>query len=157
MGIRSADTWTRRTATVVALAFPVVAGAVALAASATYEAPPRDDGRSPGWQTIDHRGLDVEIPASWHRADLGGCEFEYEHWTVSADDACGQGPGVSFYASATYDAARGPGVRPDPPAPGPRRWSGYEVAGDVAVYVTAVHRGVAQRVLASLEAEPAVG
>lgn len=156
MGIGAADTWTRRTATVVALAFPVVAAGVALAASATYDAAEVVDRPSPRWQTIEYEGVRVDIPASWHRADLGDCEFGFEHWTASADDACGDGPGVSFYSSATFDPVHGPRVGRHGMGPGPSRWSGWAPGGEYDVSVSAVHRSVAQRVLASVEPDQSV-
>ncbi|MCH1865013.1 hypothetical protein [Nocardioides sp. CFH 31398] len=138
-----------------ALLFPVAAGAVTVAASATFEPPRGPDGppRS-AWQTVEFGGVTVDVPARWGAADLDGCTEPLAAWTVRVRTRCGQGPGVSFVPSATFDPPHGPGVRQPPDGPGPERWSGYVRVGDVAVDVVAGSRGVARRVLSSVEDEP---
>jgi hypothetical protein len=144
----------RRTATAVALLFPVAAGAVTVAAAATFEAPPADDRRGPGWRTVEFGGVEVDVPRSWSTADLGGCDLPLARWAAGAAPTCGDGPGVSILPSATFDPPHGPGVRRPPHGPGPERWSGYALVGDLAVDVSATSPAVVHRVLDSVEDEP---
>ena len=101
-----------------------------------------------GWQTIDYKGVQVDIPASWEPTDMAGCEFRFEHWAPPDVPECGLGGGVAFYASATFDPAHGPGVRRTDSADGPT-WGGYADAGDFAVYASDDDRDLVQRVLSS--------
>jgi hypothetical protein len=100
-------------------------------------------------RTIEYRGVHVTVPGAWKRSDMNRCEFAFEHWAPPGAPACGRGAGVSFYGSATFDSAYGPGVRR-----GGRhdstRWSGYVTAGDYVVYVAAQNRGVVRNILASV-------
>ncbi len=104
-----------------------------------------------GWTTIEHDGVRVDVPASWEHADMDDCEFGFEHWGPAGGPACGQGGGVSFYGSATFDPAHGPGVRRAGRADGPDSptWAGYAYAGDYAVYASDDTRSVVRRVLRS--------
>ncbi|MCW2868476.1 MAG: hypothetical protein JWR20_2664, partial [Marmoricola sp.] len=83
-----------------------------------------------GWQVVEYRGTRVDVPGTWLRLDRSGCEFEHERWAPQGSHRCAEGVGVSFYAAATFDPARGPGARPDD-GPGARggAWAGYEIAG----------------------------
>jgi hypothetical protein len=106
-------------------------------------------GESPtGWKTIEYDGVRVDIPAAWERADMGGCEFEFELWAPPESDDCGFGDGVAFYGSATFDPSRRPGLWREEDADDPR-WVGYTYAGEFAVNVSAPDRALARRVLAS--------
>jgi len=151
MGTTAGDVWTRRIATATALLFPVVAGAVTLAASATFDGGLAVDRPSARWQTIEHDGLRVDVPSAWHRADLSGCDRgDAEVWTPSADDACGDGPGIAFLDSATLCASDGRGIREEPGS-GSERWTGCRRVGETAVSVTAAHRSIARQVLRSAD------
>jgi hypothetical protein len=104
---------------------------------------------SPAWQTVEYRGIRVDVPIDWRRSDMSGCEFQFEHWAPPGWPACGLGGGVAFYGSATFDPVRGPGVqRGSTNSAGP--WSGYVYAGDYAVHVADPDRELVQRVLDSV-------
>ena len=105
-------------------------------------------GTSGGRQTIEYHGVRVDVPRSWSRTDTGGCEFELEHWSPPGASRCGQGAGVAFLASATFDAATGPGVRLSPRGDGPT-WSGYVDRGRTTVFVADDHRALVEQVLGS--------
>lgn len=99
-----------------------------------------DSSAREGWQTIEYEGVRVDIPEDWKRTDPDDCEFAFEHWGPTVVTGCGDGVGVSFYRSATFDPAHGPGLRraarnSDDPA-----WGGYVYAGDYAVYVAGPDR-----------------
>ena len=101
-----------------------------------------------GWKTIRYRDVRVTIPAVWERSDRDECEFKFEHWAPPESDDCKTSGGVAFYASATFDPARGPGVarvqnRGEP------EWGGYTYAGELAVYVADDDRAIVQQVLKS--------
>lgn len=102
-------------------------------------------------KTIEFQGVRVEIPARWERRDLGSCEFEFEHWSPPGADPCFDEGGVAFYASATFDAAFGPGVRrEDDSGSGVTSWAGYTDAGEWAVYASDPSRDVVKAVLDSV-------
>nr|BFE74027.1 hypothetical protein GCM10020092_073280 [Actinoplanes digitatis] len=105
-------------------------------------APVRDD-----WQTIEYRGVKVDIPADWKRLKKDDCEFQFEQWAPPGSHPCDFKGGVRFYGSATFDPAHGPGVRRTTGT-----WSGYVYAGDYAVYVSGADRDLVQRVLDSARA-----
>jgi hypothetical protein len=114
------------------------------------DSPSRD-----GWKTLEYDGIRVDVPSDWERVDTGGCEFHLEQWAPPDSAPCGVDQGVqervAFYASATFDPARGPGVRRTTEN-GSAGWGGYTLTGDVAVYVTSADRGVVRDVLASARA-----
>lgn len=66
--------------------------------------------------------------------DTSACEFEIPRWGDPAISPCEFEHGVTFYGSALFDPAHGPGVVR---STGGRdvMWSGYAYAGDYAVYV----------------------
>jgi hypothetical protein len=102
------------------------------------------------WRTIEYDGVRVDVPPAWRRSDMGGCEFAFEHWGPPGPPACGRDGGVAFYRSATFDPARGPGVRRTGTGSGRgAAWAGYAYAGDLAVYAADDDRRVVQRVLES--------
>ena len=101
-----------------------------------------------GWKTIQYHGVRVDIPSAWERTDMGGCEFEFEHWAPPGAADCGLDGGVAFYASATFDPAHGPGVRRTGDSQG-AAWGGYTEAGQFAVYVSDGDRAVVMQVLRS--------
>ena len=85
---------------------------------------------------------------------MDDCEFKFEHWAPLDSGACGRGSGVSFYASATFDPAHGPGVhRSDTAGADEPSWGGYVGAGDVDVYVADDSRDLVLRVLDSVRDE----
>ena len=110
-----------------------------------------DPSAQPGWQTIQYQRVRVAIPEGWRRSRMGGCEFQYEHWAPPQSDPCASGVGISFYASATFDPAQGPGVR----RTGSRgtetspAWAGYVTVAEVSVYVSADDREVVAAALRS--------
>ena len=89
---------------------------------------------SESWQTIEHRGVQVDIPATWERMDTSTCEFEIARWGDPAFSPCEFEHGVTFYGSALFDPAHGPGVVRSA-IDRDVMWSGYAYAGDYAVYV----------------------
>ncbi len=103
------------------------------------------DAERPGWRTVELDGVRVDVPASWERASRRGCEFRFERWAPPSDRGCDGVVGLSFYASATFDPAQGPGVHRRSPG-----WGGYALAGDLAVDVAAPDRTLVSRVLASV-------
>jgi hypothetical protein len=111
-----------------------------------------DPATRQGWQTIRYGDVRVDIPRGWRRSDMGGCEFRFEHWGPPGSPACGQRAGVAFYASATFDPARGPGVRraDGTDAASHLAWAGYVIAGHLAVYVSSDRRDVVQSILRSV-------
>jgi hypothetical protein len=100
-------------------------------------------------KAVEYHGVRVTVPGAWKRSDMQRCEFAFEHWAPPGAPACGRGTGVSFYGSATFDPAHGPGVRR-----GGRhdstRWNGYVSAGDYVVYVAAQDPTVVRDILASV-------
>ena len=101
-----------------------------------------------GWKTIEHDGVLVDVPAAWQRLEMDECEFQFERWGPPGTSSCRAESGVSFYGSATFDPAHGPGVRrvdstDEPP------WGGYAYAGDFAVYASDGERSIVKRVLRS--------
>ena len=66
-----------------------------------------------GWKTIEYRGVEVEVPASWTEADMKDCQFKFGRWTPPDLAACGPDGGLAFYVSATFDPPHGPGIRHD--------------------------------------------
>lgn len=101
-----------------------------------------------GWKTIRYEGVRVTIPASWERSDRDGCEFQFELWAPPGSADCQMAGGVAFYASATFDPARGPGVG-RVKARGEPEWGGYASAGEYAVYAADDDREIVLRVLQS--------
>ena len=89
-----------------------------------------DDHAASGTRAITYQDLRVVIPASWERRELDGCEFRFEHWSRHSVPHCDTESGVSFYASATFDPATGPGVRRSRTGAA-TAWSGYVVLGSV--------------------------
>lgn len=96
-----------------------------------------------GWRTVTYDGVSVDVPDAWQRLDMSSCEWEFVQLGPATADPCEQTDGVSFYGSATFDPATGPGLRGR---------SGYVGAGDRIAYVTA-DPDVAWRVLASAREE----
>lgn len=86
------------------------------------------------WQTIEYRGVRVDIPATWERTDTSKCEFEITRWGDRRFSPCGFKNGVTFYGSALFDPAHGPGVVRIA-GDGDVKWSGYTYVGEFAVYV----------------------
>jgi hypothetical protein len=89
-----------------------------------------------GWQTVEHEGVLVDVPANWNcDAGLQG-------------PACVHGDErLNFYASAIFDPVTGPGLFDE------RDWVGYVYAGDWAVSVQAADRDEALRILGSARVE----
>jgi hypothetical protein len=102
----------------------------------------------PGWKTIDYRGVRVDIPSTWDRTEMSGCEFGFEHWAPPDAADCGRDGGVAFYAAATFDPSHSPGIRRSEDSRGVT-WGGYAYAGEFAVYVSDADREVVKRVLDS--------
>lgn len=100
-----------------------------------------------GWQTIEYRGVRVDLPAAWSRREMRDCEFRYERWAAPGSADCAN-DGVAFYGAALFDPSRGPGISrsDDDGRPG---WSGYVYAGDFAVYANDPDRAVVSQVLGS--------
>ena len=107
------------------------------------------DSAADGWKTIEYQGVQVDIPAGWTRSDVDNCEVQFERWTPPDLPACSPDGGVSFYASATFDPAHGPGIRHAVAANGAADWSGYVYAGDFAVYAADDDSVLVQHVLRS--------
>lgn len=145
------------TASRVAMPLAVAAACAAVIAvlliwlEATSE--PRSEvvGDSPsreGWKTIAYQGVQVDIPSAWERLDMDNCEFQFERWARPGSSPCDFEGGAAFYASATFDPAKGPGVRRTTENKG-ATWGGYTFAGDFAVYVSDNNRDLVQGVLDS--------
>ena len=83
---------------------------------------------------------------------MDNCEFQFERWTPPDLPACSPDGGVSFYRSATFDPAHGPGIRHEDTANGAADWAGYAYAGDFAVYAADDDRVLVQHVLRSARA-----
>jgi hypothetical protein len=120
-------------------AAPATTTAAASPMVATSEVPkPRD-----GWQTVEYRNVQVDVPADWVRVDTGKCEFQSVQWAPAGLPPCRMTAGVVFYGAATFDPAHGPGVRKGEG----KTWSGYVFAGDLAVYSAGTDRELVQEVL----------
>lgn len=129
-----------------ALGYVVLEGRSAGAGAQTVE-----DAAPDGWQTIEYRGVRVDIPAAWVRVDRGDCEFAFERWSnLGTEDCEDSADGVSFYESATFDPLHGPGLRRGDPAVDQKPWAGYAYAGDYAIYASGADRDVVATVLASV-------
>jgi hypothetical protein len=105
-----------------------------------------------GWQQVSYRGVTVELPPEWERLDMSTCATATEHWGPLNVDPCADDLGLWFLASATFDAATGPGahtvpVSTDLPQGG---WSGYVTRGDIVVDVAEADQAVVRRVLQSV-------
>lgn len=105
-----------------------------------------DAGVVDGWRTMAYDGVSVDVPADWQRLDKSSCEWDFVQLGPPGADPCEQEEGVSFYASATFDAKHRPGLRGG---------TGYVGAGAWAVYVSGVDPDVAWRVLGSAREERA--
>jgi len=110
------------------------------------------DPSADGWKTIEYQGVQVDIPAGWIRADMSACEFQFERWTPPELPACSPDGGVAFFASATFDPARGPGLWHDDSAKDGAAWMGYVYVDDFAVDAAGDDRSVVQHVLKSAHA-----
>lgn len=110
-----------------------------------------ESGERGGWKTIEYQGVRVDIPADWERAEMDGCEFQFERWTPPSSPACQLGAaGVTFYGSATFDPAHRPGVRREQlDGNDGSTWAGYVYAGNFAVYALNADRDLVDRVLGS--------
>ncbi|MET0839500.1 MAG: hypothetical protein ABWY19_12000 [Marmoricola sp.] len=102
------------------------------------------------WKTIEHEGVRVDIPGDWEGADVSDCEFRFVRWTPPDADPCGNGGGVAFYVSATFDPLHRPGIWREPARDG-SRWGGYVYAGDYAVYASEERRAVVAKILGSAQ------
>jgi len=153
---------------VVALAVPV--SVMAITADGGGDAKPDDNGFATdpseehsydaqsdpyGSHTIEYDGVAVDIPNKWVELDTSSCEIESVRWAPFNVDPCEyDGPGLAFYASATFDAATGAGVitfdgEMEPVA------SGYVYEGDWAIYVQSDGPMQARQILGSVR-EPGV-
>jgi hypothetical protein len=104
-----------------------------------------------GWKTIEHRGVQIDIPSAWERLDMSDCEFQFEQWAPPDSSPCDSEGGVAFYGSATFDPAHGPGVRRTTTnGTDAATWGGYVYAGDFAVYASDTDRDLVQGVLDSV-------
>ncbi|QCX26346.1 hypothetical protein [Nocardioides jishulii] len=113
-----------------------------------------DDGVDPGgWKTLAYEGVEVDVPASWERLDMGDCGFSVERWAPPGTDPCApDAAGVAFYGSALFDPVMGPDVaRHSEEAVAGADWSGYADADEFAVNVTAGDKATVQRILDSAE------
>lgn len=106
---------------------------------ATSEVPKVRDG----WKTVDHDGVQVDVPADWARTETTGCEFTFVQWAPPGSPRCRLTVGVVFYSAATFDPAHRPGVRQEKD----KTWAGYVFAGDLAVYAAGTDRELVQDVL----------
>ena len=123
--------------------------AAALASCGDSHSGVATDPSAGGWRTIEYHGVTVDVPAGWARKDMARCEFRFERWAPPDLPACSPGEGVSFYSSATFDPAHGPGTRHADAANDAADWAGYVYAGDFAVYAADDDRGLVQHVLRS--------
>ncbi len=142
----------RRVVLVAAASVLIVAGLVLWHTVAHDGARVVDDpSTADGWQTIEYDGVRVDLPADWVRSDRDGCEFVFERWAEPEGAGCDtDGDGLSFYVSATFDPAHGPGVRRGDPSVDGAAWAGYAEAGGYAVYVSGSDRELVATVLASV-------
>lgn len=102
------------------------------------------------WHTVEHDGALVDLPGGWGELDTSSCEFQWVRYGPPGTDPCdGDAEGLSFYASATFDPARGPGLDIDLE----NGSSGYVYAGDWAVWVTSRGPQEAMRILGSARTE----
>ena len=88
-----------------------------------------------GWQTIEYRGVRVDVPDEWERKDSEGCPYAVERWGPVDASRCGEegGVGVSLLDSSTFDARFEPGdIRLFTEESVPQ-WSGYVMVERLAV------------------------
>jgi hypothetical protein len=58
-------------------------GSASRSGSEVAEAPSEES-----WQTIEHGGVQVDIPATWERMDTSTCEFDITRWGDPAFSPC---------------------------------------------------------------------
>lgn len=104
-----------------------------------------------GWKTVTYKGTQVDIPSTWQRVDMSGCEFKSVRWAHPSSPPCAFQGGVEFYGSATFDPFNGPGVRRNP-EDDDKRWGGYVLAGRFAIYASDDNRDLVQKMLGSVRA-----
>lgn len=133
----------------VAAAVAVICGAVWLVQGGNGPSQAAQPSSTPEWQTIEHRGVSVDIPGHWQKQDTSECNFEIARWGDPESSPCEFENGITFYGSALFDPAHGPGVVNDTEN-GSVGWSGYTYAGQFAVYVFNNHeRELVRRILSS--------
>jgi hypothetical protein len=94
-----------------------------------------DSSTKSGWKTIEFQGVRVDIPSGWERSDADDCDSPVqEQWGAPGSAGCFQRAGISFFSSATYDAAYPPGVRRGGQDGDSNAWAGYVRVGEFAVY-----------------------
>jgi hypothetical protein len=99
------------------------------------------------WSTAEHDGVTVDLPPGWVELDQSGCRWPQPRFGPPDVDPCDpRAEGISLYGEATFDPASGPGL-----LEGDHGWSGYRYAGEYVVYVHALDRDVAGRILDSRE------
>lgn len=108
------------------------------------------DETRPGWKTVELDRVRVDVPQTWERTSRAGCEFEFERWAPRSDSGCNGHVGVSFFASATFDAAQLPGVLRRWHDGSWSGWGAHTEAGDLAVDVIGPDRALVRRVLATV-------
>jgi hypothetical protein len=104
-----------------------------------------------GWQLVSYRGVTVELPPEWERLDMASCQGAMEHWGPVDLDPCADDVGLWFLASATFDAATGPGAHTAPASQNLAGggWTGYVTRDDVVVNVADADEAVVRRILQS--------
>lgn len=115
----------------------------------THESESIGDADRDGWQTIEYRGVRVDVPDDWERKDTDGCPYVIERWGPEDSTTCGEdfGVGVSLLPSENFDAIVEPGeVRRDPG--GGIHWSGYVLVAPLALAADG-SREVVEAVLSS--------
>jgi hypothetical protein len=105
-----------------------------------------------GWQLVSYRGVTVELPPEWDRLDMASCPGALEHWGPVDLDPCANDVGLWFLASATFDAATGPGAHGAPASANLAQggWTGYVTRGDMVVNVGDADEAVVRRILQSV-------
>jgi hypothetical protein len=105
-----------------------------------------------GWLQVTYRGVDLEVPPSWKRLNMTDCDSAAERWGPAELDPCAPDVGLWFLASATFDAATGPGVHTAPPSVNlpDGGWTGYVTRGEVVVNVADEDQDVVRRILQSV-------
>ncbi len=106
---------------------------------------------TPGWQTVEINGVQVEVPDNWVRDPACEGSSASRPLLGVSGEPCAEGAGLFVYGAALFDPAQGPGLRPC----GRALWCGYrrvasEDGSGQVVYVRGVDRDTGLRIIGDI-------